>query len=195
MLNRGKQHWWKASGAGLDGNCGRSYWWIGHWNSYQSKVSHVDHHRALERPLPRTAADAGVCDTEAMQSPLQSPTAATDPKSVKVNLSTGTGVDIAWETATFPTTISFICATPALAPCATKSATKLEESPASPPNWLPACCPCLRPPPSRFPPKASASTPSGSSGTTTTTWAFTRGSSCVRSALRGVQGRARPKTG
>jgi DUF971 family protein len=32
-----------------------------------------------------------------MQSPLQSPTAATDPKSVKVNLTTGTGVDIEWK--------------------------------------------------------------------------------------------------
>lgn len=31
-----------------------------------------------------------------MQSPLPSPTAATDPKSVKVNLTTGTGVDIEW---------------------------------------------------------------------------------------------------
>jgi DUF971 family protein len=31
-----------------------------------------------------------------MQSPLQVPTAATDPKSVKVNLTTGTGVDIEW---------------------------------------------------------------------------------------------------
>jgi DUF971 family protein len=31
-----------------------------------------------------------------MQSPLQSPTAATDPKSVKVNLTTGTGVNIEW---------------------------------------------------------------------------------------------------
>jgi DUF971 family protein len=31
-----------------------------------------------------------------MQSPLQTPTAATDPKSVKVNLTTGTGVDIVW---------------------------------------------------------------------------------------------------
>jgi DUF971 family protein len=31
-----------------------------------------------------------------MQSPLQSPTAASDPKSVKVNLTTGTGVDIEW---------------------------------------------------------------------------------------------------
>ena len=32
-----------------------------------------------------------------MQSPLQAPTAATDPKSVKVNLTTGTGVDIEWK--------------------------------------------------------------------------------------------------
>jgi DUF971 family protein len=31
-----------------------------------------------------------------MQSPLQSPSAATDPKSVKVNLTAGTGVDIQW---------------------------------------------------------------------------------------------------
>jgi|SRR5882724_1451121 len=31
-----------------------------------------------------------------MQSPLTSSTAATDPKSVKVNLTTGTGVDIEW---------------------------------------------------------------------------------------------------
>ena len=31
-----------------------------------------------------------------MQSPLQAPSAATDPKSVKVNLTTGTGVEIAW---------------------------------------------------------------------------------------------------
>jgi DUF971 family protein len=31
-----------------------------------------------------------------MQSPLHLPTAATDPKSVKVNLTSGTGVDIEW---------------------------------------------------------------------------------------------------
>jgi DUF971 family protein len=31
-----------------------------------------------------------------MQSPLQAPTASTDPKSVKVNLTTGTGVDVEW---------------------------------------------------------------------------------------------------
>lgn len=31
-----------------------------------------------------------------MQSPLQTPTTATDPKSVKVNLTSGSGVDIEW---------------------------------------------------------------------------------------------------
>lgn len=31
-----------------------------------------------------------------MQSPLQAPTAATDPKSVKVNITAGTGMDIVW---------------------------------------------------------------------------------------------------
>ena len=37
-----------------------------------------------------------LCDTDLMQSPLQSPTAATDPKSVKVHLTAGTGMDIEW---------------------------------------------------------------------------------------------------
>jgi len=32
-----------------------------------------------------------------MQSPLQAPTAATDPASVKVNISTGSGVEIEWK--------------------------------------------------------------------------------------------------
>jgi DUF971 family protein len=36
------------------------------------------------------------CDTYSMQSPLQAPSAATDPKSVKVHLTTGQGVDIEW---------------------------------------------------------------------------------------------------
>lgn len=43
-----------------------------------------------------TVAGIPLCDTDFMQSPLQSPTAATDPKSVKVNLTSGTGVDIEW---------------------------------------------------------------------------------------------------
>src|SRR5215471_14010016 len=37
-----------------------------------------------------------LCDTYCMQSPLHTPTAATDPKSVKVHLSTGAGMDIEW---------------------------------------------------------------------------------------------------
>jgi DUF971 family protein len=36
------------------------------------------------------------CDTETMQSPLKAPSASTDPKSVKVNLTTGTGMEIEW---------------------------------------------------------------------------------------------------
>jgi len=32
-----------------------------------------------------------------MQSPLQTPTTATDPKSVKVNITAGTGIDIDWK--------------------------------------------------------------------------------------------------
>jgi len=43
-------------------------------------------------PIP----PAALCDTYPMQSPLQSPTAASDPKSVKVNITSGTGVDIEW---------------------------------------------------------------------------------------------------
>jgi DUF971 family protein len=37
-----------------------------------------------------------LCDTDAMQTPLQSPPAATDPKSVKVHLTSGAGMDIEW---------------------------------------------------------------------------------------------------
>jgi len=37
-----------------------------------------------------------LCDTLTMQSPLQSPSAASDPKSVKVNITTGSGVNIDW---------------------------------------------------------------------------------------------------
>lgn len=37
-----------------------------------------------------------LCDTEGMQSPLQAPTTSTDPRSVKVNLTAGTGMDIEW---------------------------------------------------------------------------------------------------
>ena len=51
--------------------------------------SHANDYSARRIPL-------ALCDTYPMQSPLQSPTAATDPKSVKVNLTSGTGMDIEW---------------------------------------------------------------------------------------------------
>jgi DUF971 family protein len=38
----------------------------------------------------------GTCDTDTMQSPLKAPSASTDPKSVRVNLTTGTGMEIEW---------------------------------------------------------------------------------------------------
>src|SRR5262249_55426973 len=44
--------------------------------------------------MPNRALPA--CDTASMQSPLKAPTASTDPKSVKVNLTAGTGVEIEW---------------------------------------------------------------------------------------------------
>jgi len=49
-------------------------------------------------PLSATIVDRHLplCDTDPMQSPLQSPTAATDPRSVKVHLTTGSGMDIEW---------------------------------------------------------------------------------------------------
>lgn len=54
----------------------------------------------VKRPCGRSgraqACLDSLCDTEYMQSPLHLPTAATDPKSVKVNLTSGTGVDIEW---------------------------------------------------------------------------------------------------
>ena len=52
----------------------------------------------IEAKLDSVSATAFLlCDTEFMQSPLQAPTAATDPKSVKVDLTGGTGVHIDWK--------------------------------------------------------------------------------------------------
>ena len=76
-----------------------------------------------------------------MQSPLQAPTAATDPKSVKVNLSSGTGVDIAWNDG-HASHYSFVYLRDAC-PCAMcndereKSGRKPGEAPASAANPLP----------------------------------------------------------
>ena len=51
------------------------------------------------------------------------PTLANDPKTVKVSVSTGTGMEIEWKDGTTPAIRLRFCAMPAPAPCATKSAT------------------------------------------------------------------------
>jgi len=45
---------------------------------------------------PGSSLHETLCDTGFMQSPLKAPTAATDPKSVKVHLTSGAGMDIGW---------------------------------------------------------------------------------------------------
>jgi DUF971 family protein len=76
-----------------------------------------------------------------MQSPLQSPTAATDPKSVKVSITTGTGVNIDWNDG-HSSHYSFQFLRDAC-PCAMcndereKSGRRLGESPKLPPGALP----------------------------------------------------------
>ena len=47
-------------------------------------------------PLSADEQSGPACDTERMQSPLKAPSASTDPKSVKVNLTAGTGMEIEW---------------------------------------------------------------------------------------------------
>ena len=56
-----------------------------------------------------------------MQSPLQSPTASTDPKSVKVNLTTGTGIDIEWNDGHVSHYTSCTCAMLVRARCARRT--------------------------------------------------------------------------
>ncbi len=58
---------------------------------------HIPPLRGFLAGIRPTAAPADrLCDTAYMQSPLQAPTSATDPKSVKVNITSGTGMDIEW---------------------------------------------------------------------------------------------------
>ena len=56
----------------------------------------VNPRRALRVQLAPPIVNPALCDTYPMQSPLQAPTASTDPKSVKVHLTTGAGMDIEW---------------------------------------------------------------------------------------------------
>lgn len=90
-----------------------------------------------------------VAYTEFMQSPLPSLTAATDPKSVKVNLSTGSGVDIEWKDG-HVSHYSFVYLRDAC-PCAMceeergKSGRKMGDPPKLAPGALPMFKPTAKP--------------------------------------------------
>lgn len=86
-----------------------------------------------------------MCDTEAMQSPLQTPGAATDPKSVKVHLSTGSGVDIAWSDG-HQSHFDFVYLRNAC-PCAmcNEERDKSKRKPGEPPKPDPAALPMFKP--------------------------------------------------
>ncbi len=85
------------------------------------------------------------CDTELMQSPLQTPTAATDPKSVKVNLTTGTGVDIEWKDG-HSSHYNFIYLRDAC-PCAmcNEEREKTKRKPGEPAKLAPGALPMFKP--------------------------------------------------
>jgi DUF971 family protein len=84
-----------------------------------------------------------------MQSPLQSPTAATDPKSVKVSITTGTGVNIDWNDG-HSSHYDFVYLRDAC-PCAMcneereKSGRRPGQSPKRPPGALPMFKAAARP--------------------------------------------------
>ena len=79
-----------------------------------------------------------------MQSPLKAPSASTDPKSVKVNLTTGTGLEIEWRdghrsTYTFPF-LRDAC------PCALceEERSKSSRQPGDPPKLAPGTLPMFK---------------------------------------------------
>jgi len=102
-----------------------------------------------------------LCDTEIMAG-------VADPKSVKVNVTTGAGMDIEWTS----------CGTPVLARCAMTSEARQAVSPANRQEPSPESYPCSNRQPSRFRRRAWASTRSDSNGTMGTNWEFIRGSFC-----------------
>ena len=80
-----------------------------------------------------------------MQSPLQAPTAATDPKSVKVNLTAGTGVDIEWADG-HVSHYGFVFLRDAC-PCAmcNEERGKAGRKPGEPPKLAPGALPMFKP--------------------------------------------------
>jgi DUF971 family protein len=86
----------------------------------------------------------GPCDTESMQSSLQSPTIATDPKSVKVNVTSGTGMDIEWKDG-HKSSYSFQFLRDAC-PCAlcSEEREKTGRAPGEPPKLAPGALPMFK---------------------------------------------------
>ena len=80
-----------------------------------------------------------------MQSPLQTPTAASDPKSVKVNVTAGTGMDIEWKDG-HRSSYSFVFLRDAC-PCALcdEERGKTHRKPGDPPKLAPGALPMFKP--------------------------------------------------
>jgi DUF971 family protein len=80
-----------------------------------------------------------------MQSPLQAPTAATDPKSVRVNLTSGTGVDIEWRDGHFSHfTFAFLRDACPCAMCS-EEREKSGRKPGEPPKLAAGALPMFKP--------------------------------------------------
>jgi len=80
-----------------------------------------------------------------MQSPLQAPTAATDPKAVKVNITSGAGVDIDWKDG-HSSHYDFVYLRDAC-PCAmcNEEREKAKRPPGEPPKLAPGALPMFKP--------------------------------------------------
>lgn len=96
-------------------------------------------------PIPSGKTDDSLCDTESMQSPLKAPSASTDPKSVKVNLTTGTGMEIEWRDG-HRSSYSFPFLRDAC-PCALceEERGKSGRAPGDPPKLAPGTLPMFKP--------------------------------------------------
>ena len=121
-----------------------------------------------------------LCDTHLMQSPLQSPTAATDPKSVKVHLTSGAGMDIEWVDG-HNSHYNFVFLRDAC-PCAMceEERGKAGRRPGDPAIAAQGTLLIFKPTAKPVSAEGVGNMPSSSRGMITMIWAFTRGSSCAK---------------
>jgi DUF971 family protein len=97
-----------------------------------------------DAPVPPSVTSWRACDTESMQSPLKAPSASTDPKSVKVNLTTGTGMEIEWRDghlSSYP--FPFLRDACPCALCEDERG-KAERAPGDPPKLAPGALPMFK---------------------------------------------------